>query len=222
MPFLNEITEFINQSLKAGSLNKAKLQPAKYHGITTVVARKKTATQGKGTLELFPAIVTADGKATPITPDSKCALQVYHKLLTNVYSYEKKSYGDAYDIKSSSELAMVVISNSKMIGKAKDVLEPVVLFGIPQKISIALLAELKINKCLITPLASSMDHVQIFRQEFPQSEYFLNEQMSMFLIRYKIEMTFSQTCVDHCLCDDYSSTANRNIVTEPGQNIIME
>lgn len=197
MPFLNEITEFINTTLKAGSLNKEKLQPAKFYGITTVVARK-SATQS--TPEQLPAIVTAEGKAIPITPDSKCAIQVYHKLNSNTYSYEKKSFGDSYMIKCSSDMAMLVLTNSKITGKTKDVLEPVVLFSMPQKLGTALLADLKINNCLITPLSSNMDHIQVFRQEFPQSSYFLNEQMSIFQIRYKIETIFSQACVDDCLC----------------------
>jgi hypothetical protein len=199
MPFLNEITQFINDTLKAGSLNNEKLQPAKFFGISSVVARKKDA--APNSLELLPAIVDAFGKANPITPDSKCAIQIYHKLFSNAYSYVKKSYGDSYDIKCSSDLAMIVFSNSKITGKTKDVLEPVVLFGIPQKLSTALLADLKILNCLITPVSSNMDHVQVFRQEFPNSDYFLNEQVSMFLIRYKIETTFNQACVDHCLCD---------------------
>lgn len=221
MPFLNEITSFINQTLKAGSLNKAKLQPAKFYGVSSVVARKKTASPKE--LELIPAIIDASGKAIPITPESKIALQVYHKLLANAYSYDKKSYGDGHYIKSVSDMAMVVITNSKLTGKTKNDLEPVVLFGIPQKLSAALLLGLKINNCLITPVSSNMDHIQVFRQEYPQSDYFLNEQISMFLIRYKIELTFSQACVDQCLCNNNIITElNRNIITEDGQNIIME
>lgn len=198
MPFLNEITQFINDTLKAGSLNKEKLQPAKYYGISSVVAISRN-----GTLETMPGIIDASGKAIPITPDSKQAIQVYHKLYTNTYGYVKRSYGDSYDIKSVSDLAMIVFTNSAITGRAKDVLEPVALFGIPQKLSTAILADLKIINCLITPVASSMDHIQIFKQEYPQSDYtkYLNEQMSVFLIRYKIELQFSQACVDQCLCD---------------------
>lgn len=201
MPFLNQVITFINDELKAGSLKNEKLQPALYHGLSTVHARVLTGSKDPKKLELLPAIITGAGKVTPITANDKYAIQIYHKLLTNVYSYEKRSFGDANDIKSSSELSLVVFSNSKLTGKTKDDLEPVVLFGLPQHLSPELLSSLKISKCLITPMGSNMDPVQVFRQEYPQSNYFLNEQMSMFLIRYKIEMQFSQACVDKCLCD---------------------
>lgn len=201
MPFIQDITQFINDTLKAGSLNKEKLQPAMFYGLATTVHRSTKGSKDTNKLEQIAAIITAEGKATPITPDDKYALQVYHKLLAKNYSYEKKSYGDGHDIKCSSELQMVIITNSKLTGKAKELLEPVVLFGLPQKLSTALFAELKISKCLISPVSSNMDHMQVFKQEYPQSAYFLNEQMSMFSIRYKIELTYSQSCVDACFCE---------------------
>lgn len=195
MPFLNQIATFINDTLKAGSLNSAKLQPAKYNGISTAITRKK------GTeLEILPAIIEDGAIKKIISPDSKIALEVYHKVISNIYSYEKKSYGDSYDIKSVTEMTMVVCYSSKLTGKAKEVLEPVIIFGMPQRLSKALTAELQIGNCLITPLSSNMDPVAVFKQEFPKADYFLNENTSMFSIRYKIEMTLSQACVNGCLC----------------------
>ena len=199
MPFLDQITQFINDELKAGSLNNKKLQPAKYSGIASIVHRKSIKDAGK--LESIPGITTADGRSIPLTPDSKTAIQVYHKVISNVYSLEKAGYGNDHNTKCVTEMAMLVFSNSKLTGKVKETLEPLFIFGMPQKLSTALLADLKINNCLITPLASSLDQLAVFRQEFPQSDYFLNEQQGMFLIRYRIEMTFNKACIDKCLCE---------------------
>lgn len=198
MPFINQIISFIDNELRSGSLNKEKLQPALFHGLSTTVARKKP---GSTDLEVMPGIVTANGIGSVITPDDKYAIQIYHKLNGNLYSLEKKSVGDTHFIRSTSDLSMIVITNSKMTGKAKEAIEPVALFGMPQKLSTALLTDLLINSCLITPVASIMDQNALFRQEYPQSKYFLNENVSLFSIKYKIEMTFSQICVDKCLCD---------------------
>ncbi len=198
MPFLEYIAKHINDTLKEGALKQEKLQPAKFFELTTTVVRKKEPNR----IELLPAIITPEGKATPITADSKVAIQLYHKLLTNTYSYEKKGYGDGYVIKSVSEIAMVVFTNSKLTGVSKDKLEPVVLFGMPQQLLPVQKAELGIDSCLITPVSSNMDHVQVFRQEYPNSDYFLNEQVSMFLIRYRVEMKFDRKCVDTCICNN--------------------
>lgn len=198
MPFLDQITKFINDELKGGSLNKKILQPSCYYGLATVATRSKGAS--KKDVEQLPAYID-NGVLKYITPDSKYALQVYHKLIAKGYSLEKKGYGDGHFIKNTSELAMVVIINSKLTGRTKDALEPIVLFGMPEKLSTALFADLKLESCLISPIASNMDPVSVFRQEFPKADYFLSEQMSMFLIRYKVEMKFSRSCVEQCLCD---------------------
>jgi hypothetical protein len=200
MPFINEIVGFINTSLAEGSLNKSKLQPARFYGLSNVVPRSKKGT-AQNEVELLPAIVDTNGKDIPITPDSKMAIQIYHKLTNNAYSIEKASQGDGHYYKCVSDVSMLVLTNSKLTGVVKEAIEPVVVFGLPQRLSMALMADLKLNRCLITPVSSNLDHIQVFSQEYPRSAYFLNEQMSMFLIRYKIETTFSQSCVNQCLCD---------------------
>jgi hypothetical protein len=199
MPFISQVISYIDAALKAGSLNNKKLQPVKFHGLSTIVARKKS--NQKDQLELLPGTVSASGIGSVITAESKTPMQIYHKLISTTYSLDKKGLGDSHFMNSTTEAMMVVFTNSKLTGKAKEILEPVVVFGIPQKLSNSLLAELKINNCLITVLSSNMDHVAIFRQEYPQSEYFLNEGVSMFSIRYRITMQFSQSCVDKCLCE---------------------
>ena len=198
MPFLNQITEYINDVLKEGSLKSAKLQPAKYDGIATNISRKKDKA---AKLEVIPAIVEGGIIKSLIAPDHKLALHLYHKVISNVYSYNKKSYGDSYDIKCITDMNLVVIFNTKLTGRAQEVLEPVVIFGLPQRLSTALTADLQIGRCVITPLSSNMDAMIVFKTEFPHHELFLNESMSMFSIKYKIEMTFSQACVDACLCN---------------------
>jgi len=220
MPFLNEITSFINQTLKDGSLNKPRLQPAKYFGLTTVIGRKKSSSQKE--LEQLPSVIAPNRKIIPITPDSKLAIQVYHKLLGNTYRKETKSYGDGHYIRCVSDMAMVVIANSKMTGKANNALESAIVFGIPQRLSTALQMDLNINSCQIIPVSSNLESIQVFRQEYPQSEYFLNDQVGIFSIRYKCELIFSQACVNACLCEDDPADPNLNIITEDGQNILAE
>lgn len=200
MPFFDQITGFINDTLKASSLNKKKLQPAKFYGLSTQTFRS-LKDKNANNVEPLPAIVDGNGTITVITPDDKYSLQVYHKNIGKAYSYEKKSYGDDYLIKVAGDMQMIVITNSKISGKAKEVLEPLFIFGMPQRLSQALITSLGISSCLITPVGSTMDTMQVFRQEYPKSNLFLTAQMSMFLIRYKIELTFSQACIDQCLCE---------------------
>lgn len=196
MPFLDQIVSYVNDQLKAGSLKSSKLQPAIYDCISTVVPRKKADNQ----FELLPAIMQEGKLKKYCTPDAKHAIQLYHKVMSNVYGV-KNGYGDNYDIQCISEVLLVVFYNVKLTGRAKEVLEPVVLFGLPQRLSVGLMSEFQFRKCLISPISSNMDALSVFRQEFPNSDYFLTETISMFSVRYRIESVFSQACMDACLCN---------------------
>jgi len=199
MPFFDEITQFINDSLKASSLNKKNLQPALFYGLSTQIFRSGKD-KNSNNVEPLPAIVDGTGSITMIAPDDKYSLQVYHKNLGTSYSYEKESYGDGYLINADCDMQMVVISNSKISGKTKEILEPVFIAGMPQKLSQELITGLGIYSCLIAPAGSNMDAMQVFRQEYPKSNLFLTNQMTMFLIRYRIKLIFSQKCINQCLC----------------------
>lgn len=199
MPFIKEIVEFINLSLKGGSLNSEKLQPANYIGLTTVMVRQKPGANPNEP-EYLPSYLDIHGKLQTVTVNNTLALQVYHKQITNAYQYEKKSYGKGHKVNSTTEISMVVITNSKIIKAQKDEVEQLIVFGLPQKLSAAVTSDLAIMQSKITPLASNMNQVEVFRQEFPNSDYFLNEEVSMFILRYKVELQFSQACMEKCLC----------------------
>lgn len=201
MPFIDQIIDFINIELAKGSLNKEKLQPAKFHRLATITPRLKPGARNKKELELLPAIVLPGGQIEFVTAESNFALQCYHRLLSKQYSFVSKSYGNGHDIQMVAELMLVFITNSAITGRSKEALEPAVLFGMPQHLSPAALSELGIGKCLIRPVSSNLDQVAVFRQEYPQSTYFLNAQVGMFSIKYKFDLTFSQACVDACLCE---------------------
>jgi hypothetical protein len=195
MPFITEIVQHINEVLKAGSLKK--VQPAKLNLISTVVGRTKP----REAMEILPAIIEGD-KTTLLIPDSKHSLQLYHKQDSNTYAIVPASYGNSHEIKSTTEMSMVVTTNAKIAGLTAQKAEPAIVFGLPQRISDALKAELKVIKVLITPLGSIMDQVRVFSGEFPKSQYFLDKEMQMFIVRYRIEVQFNQACVDACLCKD--------------------
>lgn len=185
MPFLSTIATYINDALQAGTLSA--IAPAKYLGITTVLARKKSAT---APLELLPAVMSLDGEYTLVEPNDKFALIIYHKVISNVYSNVKSSYGNSYDTKCNTEMVMVFFSDSKATQLTVEELEQRIITGFPQRYESGVF-----KSCLITPFSSDMDKIRVFRQEYPQSEYFLKPTNQLFLVRYRIEAVFNRDCL---------------------------
>lgn len=202
MAYLESISAFINEQIKRTALNSGNAQPSKLFGIASIIPRKKGSAND---LELIPAIVKS-GKATLITPESNTSIILYHKVLSQTYNYERKSYGDGHDLNSITEMQLIVINNMKITGVPNETLEPALVFSFPQRVSGPITAELELNKSKITPISSNLDQLSVFRQEYPRSDYFLNEMMGLFSIRYRVELRISQACVTKCLCANSTTT----------------
>lgn len=196
MPFIENIVGFINDSLKAGSLKDKRFQTGSFLGLTTIVAKKKGET-----LTIYPGTVTVEGEYKTVEPNDKYPVVVYHKILTNTYVYQKDdSYGDRNSIKGTTELAMIVWGDSKKLKLSASQLEAIILMGIPQRISEVKRKELGIKSCTFTPVNSDMDQLRVYRGEYQNVDYFLKPQHSFFLIRYRVEMVFDQSCLSACGC----------------------
>lgn len=200
MAFSDTIVKFINDSLKAGSLKSKKFQPGAYHGIVTLVARK--AADGK-TLQLLPGIADPDGNYTTVEPNDKFNVIIYHRTLSNSYQYLKNdSYGDQQNIKATNEMAMLVWVDNKKTQLSPEQLEALFVAGMPQKLTADLKKDLGVMNCMINPLASNMDKLSVFRQEYQNIEFFLRPYHTFFQLRYRAELTFSQGCLTTCGCSD--------------------
>ncbi len=194
MAFWIPIIDYINDYLKNGSLNKSVLKPQQLYGLATMIVRKKDASKAT---EQLPGIISANGNDVIITPDDKFAVQVYHRIDGAVYDFDKKGgVGDYYLNFDRGDLIMVVIINTERTGVTKEVIEPLFRFGMPQSLTPALTNTLQLRTCRIKAVSADFKHVDIFKREWPQANYFLNEHLTIFTIRYTIATTYLSKCVN--------------------------
>lgn len=197
MAFSETFVQYINDSLKAGSLNSKKFQPGAFHGIVSLVARKGL----NDSLQLLPAIAHMDGNFKAVEPNDKFNVIIYHKVIANSYLYQKQdSFGDHYVIKSTNEMAMIVWVNTKKAKLTAEQIEALFIAGLPQDLSPEKKKEIGIYSCKITPVATDMDKLRVFRQEYQNIPFFLRPEHCFFQLRYKAELTFDQACLLNCGC----------------------
>lgn len=196
MPFLDSIVSYINDSLKGSSLSDKRFAAGRFLGLSTIVGVQKDTG-----VVLVPAIVDAMGEYKPVDPvDDRYSITVYHKAISNVYGFEKKSYGDEYLQKCTTEMLLVVAADAKKVLVSAEQLEPLFIYGLPQRLSPELKQKAAFKNCLITPLASDMDKLRVYRQEWPAAEYYLKPYHHLFSLRYRIEASYDKDCIDACLC----------------------
>lgn len=195
MPFIASIVSYINDALKA---NCSLLTGGNFYGISSVVARKKDKASP---LEQFPAVLVNHTQYQTVEPNDKEALIIYHKLLSTTYSRDKvQGYGDSYLYKCTTDMMMIVWGDSKKLGIDEE-LEAVIMYSMPDLLSPSALQQLSFRRCLITTASSNMDRLQVFRQEYPQTPFFLKPNHQFFSIRYRIEAAYDKGCMDLCVAN---------------------
>lgn len=193
MAFTESIAKYLNDSLKASSLN---FNAGLFHTMATIIARK----QESGQLQLLPGIADANGNYKTIEPNDKYPFLVYHKALNSSYGYTKQdSYGNLYDLKASNDVAMIVWADARKVKLTDEQLETQIIASFPQQLSAATKQALRFKSCLITPLQTDMDKVRVFRQEYPGVNYFLRPEHIFFQLKYRVEIVFTQDCIT-CGC----------------------
>lgn len=194
MPFWSPIIDYINDYLRDGALNKSALKPRQLYGLATMIVRKKD--NSKAT-ELLPGIISAIGNDIPITPDDKFAVQVYHRIDGTTFANDtKKGGGDSFLNSESADLIMVVLTNTERTGVTKEVIEPLFRLGMPQSLGLSLTNTLQLRTCRIRPVSVNFKHAEIFKNEWPQGNYFLNQHLTIFTIRYTIATTYLSKCIN--------------------------
>lgn len=212
MAFTESIAKYLNDSLKASSLN---FNAGLFHTMATVIARKQDNNQ----LQLLPGIADVNGNYKTIEPNDKLSLIVYHKSLSTSYNYAKQdSYGNNYDLKATNEVAMIIWANAKKIKLSDEQLETRIIASFPQQLSAETKSSLQFKSCLISPLQTDMDKVRVFRQEYPGVNYFLRPEHIFFQLKYRVEIVFTQDCIT-CGC---VTRIPSGIITEAGQEILTE
>lgn len=200
MPFIEKIVDYINTSLKASSLNDKRFQPGKYVGCTTLLPRPK----GTG-LEVLPASCDANGEYKMVEPDDRYPIIIYHRTISNMYSKvvntpQVKSFGDEYALKCLTEMNLTVIADSRKVNMLAEQLEPIIIYGIPMHLSRDMMIDLGLRSCVITPVSSLLDKINVFKQEYPSTAYFLKPFHQLFSIRYRVETGFDKNCIERCNC----------------------
>lgn len=199
MPFLETIVKHINDSLKASSLNTKRFQVSNLMGISTIVPVSDSKGKQKQ-VSLWPGIVSIQGEVDIIDLNDDFDLHIYHKTIGTGHALDKASHGNEYDYKDTTEMSMMIYGQGDKLKVSMEQLETIIRIGFPLRLSDDLMASTGLKSCMLSTLATDLDKLRVFRQEYPNTDYFLKPESIFFLIRYRIETRFNRKCLDACDC----------------------
>lgn len=192
MPYYNEIITAIDSAIVAGALTDKRFQNKKFAGLCYLTPVK---IEGQTLTAFVPAKIKTLNDYEIIAPDDKFNLITYHRLLSSQHQRDIDQFGA---MRTTSEMVLTVISFTSKVNLIADQLEALFLAGFPVAMSKPFTEALKMQSINVDVISSAFDNVSIFNTEYRGQTYFLKPQTVMFQIRYRIEATYSKTCLTLC------------------------
>ena len=187
---IESIVHAINETLRLEVF--AGVSKLNLFGISSFVHKKVN-----GKLTTLPAIQDGTDFVYP-SPDDGSTLIAYHTIAGRTYEDSTvKGYGDQRLVKDIAEMQMIVYANLREIGRSAVQLQEAVAAAMPQTL-IAQVAGTNVQ-AHVSLRGAELDSLKVFRQQYPQTDFFLAPEDGFFSLRYRIESLYDPRCLRCCL-----------------------
>lgn len=174
------------------ALDKKNLGKANLLGLTELIEDS----QGMTT----PVEHNLSGDAVYAGYDDTHSIRIYSRLITSNYTYAEEGYGNKRLTNQVSSLIMMVSFKIKRIRVFADNLEALIVGAFPSGISQVALNDLGLKRCGITVTGSTHDTRALFAREYKGHQYTPDTNIKMFEIRYQVECSWGQNCINTICC----------------------
>jgi hypothetical protein len=186
----NQIADIINASVKA-VLKDARFVGAQYSGITVLLP--------EGNI-IQPCTTDDSGDAKIVGINNTHPLQAYHRNNGSSFSIAPdKQFGDGVTRNQITSMSLFVIAQRSRIKMTPEDLLLLVASGIPGELTQAQRETLKLKGCTISLQSVDVNAQNIFKREY-QIQKPLDPQVIMFELKYQIECSFSNACINTLCC----------------------
>lgn len=206
MPYLNSITEKINNHLADTTLKDKRFQGSDYNAI----AYPLEVDNRDDKQQILPCIPKVGGEYKGLFFDDAKPLIIYHKIVSKQYQQLKaETYGrgSGKPFNAVSNMQMIVLANRALIKVLPEDLETLLVLNFPdgsekemQGINTAL------TQFNIRPTSSDLNYERLWTQEFKGYEFEVNADRAMLSVNYTIESAFKTKCFSLCDCTGYTDS----------------
>jgi hypothetical protein len=195
MPNIDKIVDFINDNLKATTLNRMAFQNSKYFGVAQSIAKFDKDKQ------TYEPVIYQDGKEISCFVDDTYDFQIYHKANSITLTSTTKQFGDGNnDVKETASMTAIVFANQERLKVTQEDLAFLVMAGLPSELKNSDLGNSNINNCIIVTQNANLNSVSVFQGEYQLTGYPLNPQSIYFAVNYQIEIYSNKNCLSCLNC----------------------
>jgi hypothetical protein len=193
MPYTDKIVDHINDTLKAGTLNRRAFQTGVYYGLAKIV----NTVDRDGNKSVTPFIYTSNGKKEiDPTIDDTFPFQIYHRCLNMSYKPGKNNFGDGNSsVVETSNMIAVVYGDPERLKLTQEDVAFLIVNGMPTNLTSTDAGNSNLGLITITVQAVNNNSQQVFTVEYGSGDYILKPQSIYFAINYQIETESDRGCL---------------------------
>jgi hypothetical protein len=196
MPYIENIVDLINTELQTTWLVDKRFAGSKYYGISETTYRGA---------ERFPGIQLKSGEITPIAIDDLLPFTLWHRVdeIGHVADRDNSGFGDK-DInrKSIVEARLFACVNRQKTQLNPNQFATLLSEGLPLRLTSAQAKSLDLTYVIAEPILSNLRSKQVYDEEFFLSDKtFVDSEMYMLVVRYRIEVSYVRGCLAACACE---------------------
>lgn len=187
---IESIVHAINETLRREVF--AGVSKLNLFGVSSLVHKKVN-----GKLTTLPAIQDGTDFIYP-SPDDGSTLIAYHVIGSRTYENSTvKGYGDQRLVKDIAEMQMIVYANLRVLARSAVQVQELIAAAMPQSLNSGSGAANVSAQVMLR--GAELDSLKVFRQQYPQTDFFLAPEDGFFSLRYRITAEYDQRCLKCCL-----------------------
>lgn len=192
MPFLDSITQIINNQLKASTLSDSRFQRGAFIQIVNLIPRE----EGEGTINIPTRIEDIDGNEREMSFDDTYPFMIYHRVESITHA-DGDFRGDRILKRETANMLAVVFGDRNVLMLPQEQLITGVIAGFPTEISLAQKQAWNLSTAEIETGAVNDNPRTVYAAEVG-GPYPLKPNNILFSVNYTIMTEYDPSCIDIC------------------------
>jgi hypothetical protein len=196
MPFLKEIVDYVNATLKAGTLSSSdfKIQQFGIAQLVPVVDENQRS---------LPLLVSNYGDGTFVGIDPRFTMTTYHRCITKSYQSINTDlqFGDGNtQMTETNTMRMIVYADRSELKRTPEQIADIIVNGMPTILpNTFLTGKTGLSQVIILPVTVEMSSTTVWGNEFIGYDYGVSPQTCLISIEYTAIVNYDSTCIESCI-----------------------
>lgn len=194
MPFIDPITQKINDNMKASTLADKRFQKGAFYRVANLVPRDEES----GNVTIPTIIADIDNNEIEISFDDRYPFSIYHRVVSLQYEKVEQPEGDIQLKRETANMRAVVYGDRNILMLSQEQLVSGVEGGFLEGLTDAQKQEWNLSTADIVTGNVNLNSQNVYAEELGNVKYALKPNHILFSLDYTIVTEYKASCLNIC------------------------